>query len=270
MKIFDKSTEKKRKGKGKMKELEEGAIVETTTVKKIRRALDNTLKNSQMGFIFGQTGRGKTYAAKDWMKSHPEAVYLRIDSGITLARLRREMSYLLFGHEGAALREIAAEIAGRRDFLLIVDEAAHLFSENSTSRTARNLDFIRDIFDRVNENGGRCGVCFIFTDCDIRKLTCGQMAGFLGQFVGRMENHLDIPSKISRAYEINPVLRAYGLPDSFQETAHRIACGSGRMRTLYKCLGLGLKASKRIGKEITPEFLQSVADQIMTGRFPDE
>ena len=94
-----------------MKELEEGAIVETTTVKKIRRALDNTLKNSQMGFIFGQTGRGKTYAAKDWMKSHPEAVYLRIDSGITLARLRREMSYLLFGHEGAAMREMASFIS---------------------------------------------------------------------------------------------------------------------------------------------------------------
>ena len=40
-----------------MKELEEGAIVETTTVKKIRRALDNTLKNSQMGFIFGRMRR---------------------------------------------------------------------------------------------------------------------------------------------------------------------------------------------------------------------
>lgn len=252
-----------------MKALETGKIVETTTVKKIRRALGYTLKNNQMTFIFGQTGRGKTYAAKDWMKDHPEAVYMRIDAGVTQGRLRKEISYALFGHENAAMREIVAEVIRRPNFLLIVDEAAHLFSETSAASTARNLDFIRDIYDNVNENGGSCGVCFIFTDCNMRKLTSGRLSVFLGQFVGRMENHLDIPSKISRAYEIKPVLDAFGLDESFMETAYQIANGSGKMRSLYKCLALALKSANS-NKTITPEFLQNISRQIETGIYPDE
>ena len=96
------------------------------------------------------------------------------------------------------------------------------------------------------------------------------MAGFLGQFVGRMENHLDITFEDhSRAYEINPVLRAYGLP-GFVSGDGRIglpveAVGCGQ---LYKCLGLGLKASKRIGKEITPEVFAIGGGSDYDGAFP--
>ena len=43
--------------------MKQGEIIVTATVKKIRKFLDRTAKNSQMSFLFGPTGRGKTFGA---------------------------------------------------------------------------------------------------------------------------------------------------------------------------------------------------------------
>ena len=185
-------------------------IVETTTVKKIRKLLNGTSKRAQFSFIFGQTGRGKTFAAREWLARN-DGGYIRVQTGDTLNRLRRQVSYRLFNHDHAGNREIIEYLARRPGYVLIVDEAALLLHDGAWATRSKNINFFRDLFDGVNDNGGSCGVCFIFTDCSLSMFEGGSKAAFFGQFLGRLDNHLNIPERISLPYELKPVLLAYGL-----------------------------------------------------------
>lgn len=248
-------------------------VIETATVKKIRRVLDSTARHSQMSFIFGPTGRGKTFTARDWMERYGNGVYIRIQTGTTPARLRKQISFALFGHEAGSFGAIVGHIGRRTGFVLIVDEAAHLITETSTATSAKNLDMFRDIYDEVEEAGGHCGICFIFTSCNINKLTNGRMADFLEQFVGRMDNHLNIESKVSRAYEIKPILAAKGADYESApliETALEIANGKGRIRSLFKYLGKAVEWRKRTGEAIDAGMLKALREQYESGNYPDE
>ena len=122
-------------------------IVETTTVKKIRKLLNGTSKRAQFSFIFGQTGRGKTFAAREWLARN-DGGYIRVQTGDTLNRLRRQVSYRLFNHDHAGNREIIEYLARRPGYVLIVDEAALLLHDGAWATRSKNINFFRDLFDK--------------------------------------------------------------------------------------------------------------------------
>lgn len=250
--------------------MKQGEIIETATVKKIRKFLDRTAKNSQMSFLFGPTGRGKTFTIQDWLTQHPEGVYLRADADVTTSRLRKQLSYALFRTDSGSRQDIVDYLLQRPGAVVIVDEAVHICSETFSAQDVKRLDSLRDVFDNVNENGGALGMCLVFTDCTLARFKNGRGARFLGQFVGRMENHLNLGDRISMAYEIKPVLRAYGFDESLADAAFRIANESGKMRTLYKCIQLAEKVAKKKSIEVSAELLNDVFHQIETGSHPDE
>ncbi|MBO4631661.1 MAG: AAA family ATPase [Lentisphaeria bacterium] len=244
-------------------------IIETVTVRKIRKFLNCTAKNNQMAFLFGPTGRGKTFTVRDWLTTHPEGIYFRADAGITLSRMRRNLSLAILGTETGSSRDIVQYFLNRPGSVLIIDEAVHVCSDSFTAQDIKRLDSLRDIYDNVNEYGGSFALAMIFTDCKLSRFKSGRASRFLGQFVGRMDNHLDIGDKISLPYEIKPILAAYGLPENLAQTAFKIANGPGKMRTLYKCLAFAMKVAEKKNVPVTCDILDGVFNQLDSGIYPD-
>ena len=244
-------------------------IIETATVRKIQRFLNYRIKNNGMAFMFGPTGRGKTFTVRDWLTTHPEGIYFRADAGITLSRMRRNLSLAILGTETGSSRDIVEYLLTRPGSVLIVDEAVHVCSDSFTAQDIKRLDSLRDIYDNVNELGGNFSLVMIFTDCKLSRFKSGRASRFLGQFIGRMDDHLDIGDKISLPYEIKPVLAAYGLPENLAQTAFKIANGPGKMRTLYKCLAFAMKRAEKRNIPVSAESLDDIYNHLDSGIYPD-
>ena len=244
-------------------------IIETATVRKIRKFLNRAANNNEMAFMFGPTGRGKTYTVQDWLTTHPEGIYFRVDAGITFSGLRRNLSLAILGTETGSSRDIVEYLLNRPGSVLIVDEAVHVCSESFTAQDIKRLDYLRDIYDNVNECGGSFAIVMIFTNCKLSRFKNGRASRFLGQFIGRMDDHLDIGDKISLPYEIKPILAAYGLPENLAQTALKIANGLGKMRTLYKCLALAMKRAEKRNIPVSAETLDDIFNHLDSGIYPD-
>ena len=204
------------------------------------------------------------YGTKNLNFMMKDYVFRRNKEGVHIINLAKTWEKLVL-----AARIIVA-IENPQDVIVIVDEAVHICSEAFSAQDVKRLDSLRDVFDNVNENGGALGMCLVFTDCTLARFRNGRGARFLGQFVGRMENHLNLGDRISMAYEIKPVLRAYGFDESLADAAFRIANESGKMRTLYKCIQLAEKVAKKKSVAVSAALLSDVFHQIDTGSHPDE
>lgn len=242
-------------------------LIETSTAKKIRRLLQGTARRSQFSFLFGPTGRGKTFVTRDWLRGHGNGAYVRAVTGATQARLRKQISQAIFNDEHARERDITEHILAHPGFVLIVDEVNHLIA-NANLSSARNLDSIRDYYDEVQDAGGSMGVCFIFTEYTLDRLRNCRMASFLQQFINRCDNHLNIGNRISRAYEIVPTVRAY-IPDA-DDALINAACAINDIRAIHKRFSAAKELSARTGQPITAKMIEAFQAQFNSGDYPDE
>ena len=242
-------------------------LIETTTTKKIFKLLSGTARYSQFSFLFGPTGRGKTFAARSWLDTHGPGAYIRAETGSTQSRLRRNLSRALFGEEDGRPSDIRKYIAARPGFVLIVDECNHLIG-NATRAGANNLDSIRDYYDDIADNGGRFGVCFIFTDYSLDRLRKCRLAGFLEQFIHRGDNHLALPSKVSRAYEVAPIVKRI-LPDA-DDALIDAAASIGNIRAITKRITVLRDFAAKNQSPVTAEMLIATQQMFESGRWEDE
>ncbi len=242
-------------------------LIETSTSRKIQRFLNGTAKKGQFSYMFGPTGRGKTFITRNWIESYGNAAYVRADTGVTHTGLRRQISRAIFNDDGAKEHEILKYLLEHPGFVLIIDEANHLLTDGNL-RSAKNLDSIRDYYDSVQESGGRIGIVFIFTEYSLDRLKKCRIASFLQQFINRGDNHLDIPRKISRAYEIIPTLNA--LLTDVSEDLIAAACKFPDVRSLHKRLITAKEWSAKNNKPITGEVLTGLQLQFETGDYTDE
>ena len=240
--------------------------VRTSTFNKINRFLAGTARRGQFAAMFGPTGRGKTFLTRAWAVGH-EAVYLRARTGTTQVKLRRQISEALFGTEHMTESAIIKYFVEHPGCVLIIDEAVHLIGDYTFSG-AKTLDSIRDIYDEVQESGGRFGVVFIFTDYTLKRLRECRLGSFLGQFINRFGNHLQIEQKVSFAYEIVPTVRAY-----FPEADDDILAWAktvGDLRELHKLLALSYEEAVKFKEPVTRQSLEELQAQFETGEYPDE
>ena len=242
-------------------------LVETSTTKKIFRLLNGTARYSQFSFMFGPTGRGKTFAARAWLDNYGNGAYVRAETGSTQSRLRRNLSRAIFGEEDASASDIQRHIAARPNFVLIVDECNHLIG-SATRAAANNLDSIRDLYDTIADDGGHFGVCFIFTDYSLDRLRKCRLAGFLEQFIHRGDNHLALPQNISRAYEIAPIVRTL-IPDA-DEALIGAAASIGNVRAVFKRIAVLRDFASKHGAKITAEMLIGSQQTFESGKWEDE
>ncbi len=243
-------------------------VAETSTYKKIRRLLQGTAKLSQFSFMFGPTGRGKTFAARDWLSKYENGAYVRAETGSTQAKLRRNLSQAIFdGDDSARERDIYDYIRKHPGFVLIVDECNHLIAKADRAG-ANNLDSIRDYYDRIQDAGGQFGVCFIFTNYTLERLRQCRLASFLEQFISRVDNHLNIPAKISRAYEIAPIVTRL-VPEA-DNALIDAAASINNVRAICKRIAVLKEYSAKFKTPITAQMLLDTHEQIRSGDYRDE
>lgn len=242
-------------------------LIETCTTRKIFRLLHGTAKFSQFSFMFGPTGRGKTFAAKAWLRAYGSGAYLRAETRATPAGLRRDLSRAIFGEAGSNAAAIRDHIYEHPGFVLLVDECNHLIT-NTSGVGANALDSIRDYYDAIQEEGGRFGVCFIFTDYSLDRLRKCRMASFLEQFIHRGDNHLNIPAKISRPYEIVPIIRTL-IPDADEELIDA-AVGIDNIRAIFKRIAVLKDFAAKYNCRITAKMLRDAQALFESGNYPDD
>lgn len=244
-------------------------LIETSTSKKIIRFLNGTARLGQFSYMFGPTGRGKTFVTKNWIATRGNAAYVRAFTGVTQTRLRKQISTAVFGEDTAREPEILQYMIEHPGFVLVIDEANHLLTDGNL-RSVRNLDSIRDYYDSVHEAGGRIGVVFIFTEYSLERLCKCRIASFLKQFVNRGDNHLAIPSKISRAYEIIPYLNAL-LPGKVTDDMIEAAQKFQDLRSLRKRIKSAIEYNARDPKTpLDGELLMGLQEQYETGDYTDK
>jgi DNA transposition AAA+ family ATPase len=246
--------------------IEEERTVDTVTAKRLTLALDVTAERGMFSFIFGESGRGKTFIAKKWLAQNPGGAYISCQANESVSTLRRRLGAELLGSAGT-VSEIVDALKNKP--ALIVDEANKLILTQSRLVAAKNLDFFRDIYD-----GAGCGVALIFTNYTLNALQNGALGSFIGQFVGRMGYHLNIPDKLSRKEEIIPALQSFvqSPGPELTEAAYKIAMESpASMKTLYKYLKLAAEYSEAEKVTITPKLLKSLQNRYEDGGvWPEE
>ena len=242
-------------------------VIETSTANKIIRFLTGTARKGQFSYMFGPTGRGKTFVTKKWLENRGNGVIVRALTGVTQTGLRKQISRAIFGDTSARESEILQYMIDHPGFMLVIDEANHLLTDGNL-RSVRNLDSIRDYYDSVQDAGGRIGVVFIFTEYSLERLRKCRIASFLRQFINRGDNHLAIPSRISRAYEIIPTLNSL-LPGQVTDDLIAAAQKFPDIRSLHKRISTAKDFSEREGVPIDGELLSALQAQYESGDYDD-
>ncbi len=103
---------------------------------------EEAVVNEEMVVLYGIPGSGKSVVAREFVSRHPEAVFVEVVPGIRPDSLLKTIAAILGIGGIRAGDELIWEIArefGRRDGVLVIDEAEHL--------TVKGLEVIRRIHD---------------------------------------------------------------------------------------------------------------------------
>lgn len=241
--------------------------IKTSVKNKICRFLDGTARLSQFAVIFGSTGRGKSFHSRKWAEEHPGTIYVRARTGSTVARLRRQISGAVFRSENMSESAIVTYFLDNPGTVLIIDEAVHLIG-NYNHSAANVLDSVRDLYDEVSEAGGRMGVVMIFTEYSLERLRKCRLSSFLAQFINRFDNHLDLGTKISFAYEIKPTVEAR-IPGASTEIVEFFRQFSD-IRSVHKRIDVAKYIETYTKQPVSLPMLQKIQEQFETGIYRDE
>lgn len=121
---------------------EDEQIVMLSNMVKAHFVMDEAVVMNEMAVLYGKAGSGKSTAVKEWLKNHPEAVFIEVVPGMSVVRFLKLVAEKL-GIEGSnKTDELVIECAKefkRRDSVLVIDEAEHL--------TINALEAVRRIYD---------------------------------------------------------------------------------------------------------------------------
>lgn len=249
--------------------------VATLTSDRILGLIESTYKWGGLSFLFGDTGRGKTFTAEWWLRTNPDkGIYLRCTSGTTRNRLQKQLLAQLTGRKAYGTLAQTEQwmndaLALNKGKILIVDEANYTLG-SSTRKAEEALNFFRDLYDTAN-----IAVLLIFTSYDMDNLRRDKVGAFLEQFRGRQLLNLQIPRKLLKTNEVSKVVAAYVKEpdDALIDAAYRVASGGdGKIRALFKYLDLLAQLSKQEGKDrINAKNLEAIARRYENGGdWPEE
>ncbi len=234
--------------------------VSTVVTEQILVKLNICKESNILTLICGGTGRGKSMTAEYFCHTTPGAVYIKLRSSATPARLVGILAEALLGTARQSMEQNKKAI---RDFLtenqrmIVIDEANQLLASKNMSTRIANMEYIRlDIYEHT-----RTPVAMIFTKYSIQDFKEGDMASFLEQFLGRGINTLDIPARMFGESEVYPILRHY-VPDAsvpLRKLALEIARGTGKLRSFVKYLEIAQRyVEEHPGTQISEKLLRTL------------
>lgn len=103
---------------------------------------EEALVNREMVALYGIPGSGKSVVAREFVAAHPESVFIEVVPGIRVDSLLKQIATRLGIGGIRASDELIGAISaefGRRDGVLVIDEAEHL--------TVKGLEVLRRIHD---------------------------------------------------------------------------------------------------------------------------
>jgi len=244
-------------------------VIRTSAANKINKFLDGVARRAQFSAMFGSTGRGKTFHSRAWAAKHDKTVYVRARTGTTMNKLRKQISEAIFRSENMSESAIVKYFLDNPGSVLIIDEAVHLIGNYNYTATV-TLDSVRDIYDEVGESGGRMGVVMIFTEYTLERLEKCRISSFLAQFINRFDNHLDLGTTISYAYEIKPTVDAR-LPGADPEI-YEFFKQFKDIRSVHKRLNIALdiEAHSTPRQPVSLPMLIAIQKQFESGFYKDE
>ncbi|MHB9139234.1 MAG: TniB family NTP-binding protein, partial [Victivallaceae bacterium] len=214
----------------------------------------------------GKTGRSKTLTASHWLQHNPGAI-VRCRTGFTRPRMARLMAKSMTGSatgsNEANDQRIIDFLDAQEDYTVIIDEANYLIDNQSSQKAKDSLNYLRDAWEIT----GKAHV-LIFTNYTLKDLKHGVLGDFLEQFRGRMGYNLQIPERLFRKSEVEPIVKAY-VPNpnvALLNQAYDIAAGGdGKIRTLVKYLDLAKDYIANEGGSINAELLEALRERYDDG-----
>lgn len=258
----------KRKAEAAMDRTE---FVETIVTRKIFAACDLAKNMNAVVHICGGTGRSKTHAVREWQRrnNHGRAIYVDVPvlGGV----------YALM-HEIATRTNVSVKRRGNdlihsllnsfdHRHTIILDEATRLMNQGRFARDVKALEFVR----RLHDVRG-VGLVFVSTDVFRREMESGALSDYLEQFVGRIEEPLRIPEKVSMQ-EAGEICRHFN-PEADIELirlAAKVANDRGRVRNLFRLLRQALLLARAKREALSVAHLKAaVALRENAHRWPEE
>ena len=204
--------------------------------------LDYALSANGITQINGESGQGKTMAARQWQdrNNHGKTVFVECPVNGGMKGLMREIAGVIGANRNQSVIQMQDSI--RRAFnanrILIIDEAGRLLpSDRSTP--PKNLDFLRWIHDQT-----RCGLALITTHRFGHTLKSNSW--MFEQLLGRIDMPITLPHQLSESTWL-PLLKQFIQQPStkLKNLCDQIANTElgGRMRRLDKLLKLASRIS---------------------------
>lgn len=237
---------------GQRSEIQRAQFAENSISRLIWARLDWAMANESMAIIIGESGQGKSLAARAWRDKCAPGRTVMVEAPV-LGGIAELMRYIAMGCGVKAdtkhTRADSIQRAFNRDRMLIIDEAHRLLPGNMTSgRQANRLEILRWIHDTTG-----AAVVLIATQRFTDDLEAGSNAYQFEQLIGRAYT-TRLPRKIG-ADAVRPLLQQYiGKPSAkLVQTACDLANERGRMRTLAKTLAVASRVAAKSGHEVSEE-----------------
>jgi DNA transposition AAA+ family ATPase len=158
------------------------AVIQTSVVAGCRAVCAAAFAAREIGMVWGPTQSGKTTALEQCCRESGEYRMFRFPATAGTGALAEEIARA-YGvtTDGAGFRENRRRIMdAARDTLLIADEVHEAFAAHGHGAAVRELEFIREIYDRTG-----CGVVLCGTEALPRSFGSNQFAAVLRQTLER-------------------------------------------------------------------------------------
>lgn len=221
-------------------------FVESETSKNIFEILYRVKTLGTMALIQGPSRRGKTHAIKEWIKRNNDPLhhvyYVDVppeqSTRALLCEIARAIGTARDGNRYGITERICDRLTNRD--VIIFDESARLLKYKDPTD---GLELIRRMHDQQG-----VGVCFCATNWFESEINGGRLAVYFEQLVGRLEDSLIIPAKVSRA-EVKAFLSEHtqGTPSNeIIRIGLEIVNGKGKLASLSRHINDALLLARDI------------------------
>lgn len=220
-------------------------VSRTNALDEITMAVSFAEAAGDISLIYGDAGLGKTFSLKEYVRSHPDTVYVELKDCDKSTKGVCEKILACIGKEQRGLDRLLVdsiiEFLRNSPRLIIIDEAQHL--------SLRALENIRAINDATETGVVLCGNPTVYDRMH------GRGQAHFAQLYSRIgiRRHIMEPS----LEDIASIFEAYDLDKESVLYLHKLALQRGGIRNCVKVLNIALQLRASEKEPLNIEHLQA-------------